>query len=148
MNKPNFARHDCHNRGAGTGRLGPDGSALRRDSGARPGAGLDCGDRLGSPHHLVVVGHLGFNIAAPTASAAVTPGEYTFTTVDFGIPSSAPASVQGNNLVLFSPVGPLNLPIVDVPGGGFVDFQGQRYFLGGETFFGPFVIGHSVLSPR
>ncbi|UXF70026.1 hypothetical protein [Rhodococcus qingshengii] len=83
-----------------------------------------------------------------TTAAAVTPGDYTFTTVNFGIPSSAPASVQGNNLVLFSPVGLLNLPIVDVPGGGFVDFQGQRYFLGGETFFGPFVIGHSVLSPR
>ncbi|MET3959790.1 hypothetical protein ABIE52_006725 [Rhodococcus sp. OAS809] len=91
---------------------------------------------------------IGSVVAAPTASAAVIPGDYTFTTVNFGIPSSAPASVQGNNLVLFSPVGPLNLPIVDVPGGGFVDFQGQRYFLGGETFFGPFVIGHSVLSPR
>lgn len=37
----------------------------------------------------------------------------------------------------------------DVPGGGFIDSgQGQRYYLGGETFFGPFLIGNNTLTPR
>ncbi|MGB3676778.1 MAG: hypothetical protein WA988_20300 [Candidatus Nanopelagicales bacterium] len=91
---------------------------------------------------------IGSVVAAPTASAAVAPGDYTFTTVSFGIPSSAPASVRDGQITLFSPVGPATFPIVDVPGGGFFDNQGQRYFIGGETFWGPFVIGNSTLTPR
>lgn len=92
---------------------------------------------------------VGTVVAAPAASAAVAPGNYTFTTNNFGIPSTAPASVQNGVLTLYSPVGPVSYPIIDVPGGGYFDSgQGQRYFIGGETFFGPFVIGHNVLAPR
>lgn len=88
-------------------------------------------------------------VAAPAATAAVASGNYTFTTVNFGVPSTAPASVQNGVLTLHSPIGPVNYQIIDVPGGGYIDSgQGQRYFLGGETFFGPFVIGHNVLAPR
>ncbi|MFZ2526543.1 MAG: hypothetical protein WAX14_02640 [Rhodococcus sp. (in: high G+C Gram-positive bacteria)] len=69
--------------------------------------------------------------------------------MNFGIPSSAPASVHGGVLTLYSPVGPFHYRIIDVPGGGNIDSgQGQRYFLGGETFFGPVVIGHSIVAPR
>lgn len=92
---------------------------------------------------------VGTVIAAPAASAAVAPGNYIFTTINFGVPSSAPASVHDGVLTLYSPLGPLNYQITDVPGGGFIDSgQGQRYFLGGETFWGPFVIGHNTLTPR
>lgn len=83
------------------------------------------------------------------ASAAVAPGDYTFTTVSFGTPSSTPASVQNGVLTLHSPLGPINYQIIDVPGGGYIDsVPGLRYFLGGETFFGPIPIGHSTLTPR
>lgn len=92
---------------------------------------------------------LGTVAAAPAASAAVTPGNYTFTTTSFGIPSVSPASVHDDLLTLYSPLGPVTYPIIDVPGGGFIDSgQGQRYFLGGESFFGPFVIGSNTLTPR
>lgn len=96
---------------------------------------------------------VGTVVAAPAASAAVAPGNYTFTTINFGIPSTAPASVQNGVLTLFAPLGPVNHRIVDVPGGGYIDSgQGQRYFLGGETFIdtfvGPVRIGHSMLTPR
>ncbi|BAH33581.1 hypothetical protein [Rhodococcus erythropolis] len=92
---------------------------------------------------------VGTVVTAPVASAAVAPGDYTFTTVNFGIPSASPASVQNGVLTLFSPLGPLNYQIIDVPGGGFIDSgQGQRYYLGGENFFGPFLIGNNTLTPR
>ncbi|MFI6432885.1 hypothetical protein [Rhodococcus oryzae] len=92
---------------------------------------------------------VGTVVAAPAASAAVAPGNYTFTTTNFGIPSSTPASIHNGVLTLHSPIGPANYRIIDVPGGGYIDSgQGQRYFLGGETFFGPFVIGHNTLTPR
>ncbi|PZU04583.1 MAG: hypothetical protein DI630_00210 [Gordonia sp. (in: high G+C Gram-positive bacteria)] len=87
--------------------------------------------------------------AAPTASAEVATGNYTFTTYTFGIPSSAPARVQGNVLTLFSPVGPVHYRITNYPGGGYIDSgQGQRYFLGGDSFFGPFVVGNNTLTRR
>ncbi|MYV28330.1 hypothetical protein GQ649_14060 [Rhodococcus sp. DSM 6344] len=47
---------------------------------------------------------VGTVVTAPVASAAVAPGDYTFTTVNFGIPSASPASVQNGVLTLFSPL--------------------------------------------
>lgn len=92
---------------------------------------------------------IGSVVAAPSASAAVAPGDYTFTTYTFGIPSAAPARVDGGVLTLFSPFGPVTYPITDLPVGGYIDSgQGQRYFLGGESFFGPFVVGNNTLIPR
>lgn len=86
---------------------------------------------------------------APAASAAITPGEYTFTTHSFGVPSSAPATVRGNMLILHSPVGPIAYPIHNTPGGGYIDSgQGQRYYINGQTFFGPFLIGDNTLTRR
>lgn len=87
-------------------------------------------------------------VAAPAATAAVAPGEYTFTTVNFGTPSSAPATVRDGLLILHSPIGSIPLQIIDVPGGGYVDALGQRYYLGGETFMGHIRIGHNTLTPR
>ncbi|KQU35765.1 MULTISPECIES: hypothetical protein [Rhodococcus] len=91
---------------------------------------------------------VGSVIAAPAASAAVPSGDYTFTTTAFGIPSTSPARVDGDKLTLFSPIGPITHTIKDLPVGGFIDDGFQRLYIGGETFFGPFVIGNNTLTPR
>ncbi|MEW1882376.1 hypothetical protein AB0O58_22080 [Rhodococcus sp. NPDC080181] len=91
---------------------------------------------------------VGSVIAAPAASAAVPSGDYTFTTVTLGIPSAAPARVEGNVLTLFSPFGPVNHVINDLPVGGFIDDGFQRLYIGGESFFGPLLIGNNTLIPR
>lgn len=87
-------------------------------------------------------------LTAPAASASVPSGDYTFTTFTFGIPSAAPARVDGNKLTLFSPIGPVTHTINDLPVGGFIDDGFQRLYIGGESFFGPFVIGNNTLTPR
>lgn len=59
------------------------------------------------------------------------------------------ATVPGDVLTLHSLFGPVHYQIINLPdGGGYVDSMGQRYYLGGETFVGPFLIGHSTLIPR
>lgn len=87
-------------------------------------------------------------VAAPAASAAVANGDYIFTTFNFDTPSSAPASVRDGVLTLYSPLGPIPIQIIDTPDGGYIDALGQRYILGGETFLGPWLIGHNTLTPR
>lgn len=92
---------------------------------------------------------VGTVVAAPAASAAVAPGNYNLNTVNFEVPATTPVSIANNTLTLYSRLGPLNYQIIDVPGGGYFDSgQGQRYFLGGESFYGPFVFGHNTLTPR
>lgn len=90
---------------------------------------------------------------AGQASADVTPGTYTSTTLSGGVVLlQRQAHVQGHDLVLIG-----RYPIHSTAKGGYVDlFPGHRVFLNrdghggysGPAYFGGTVIGSITLTPR
>ncbi|GEE02405.1 hypothetical protein nbrc107696_28510 [Gordonia spumicola] len=105
---------------------------------------------------VAVAALAGTTATAPEASARVASGTYTYTTVNFGVPSKSKAVIRGNALTVYAPAGVQRYHLHQTKSGGYFDFAGQRYVLNkrpggrfsGKTYYGPFVIGHSTLVPR
>lgn len=105
---------------------------------------------------VAVAALAGTTATAPEASARVTSGTYTYTTVSFGVPSKSKAVIRGNALTVYAPVGVQRYRLHQTRSGGYFDVMGTRYVLrkqrggiySGPTQWGPVVIGHSTLVPR